>query len=281
MAKHFPKVTTLVVGGTGKTGALVAQSLEAMGHAARVTSRQGSPSFDWERSENWSDVIGDAEQLYISYAPDLALPSAAPQLAELTRIAVSRGTRRIVLLSGRGEPECEPAERVVRESGAAWTILRCAWFNQNFSDGALLPAVLSGCIRMPAGDVREPFIDTRDIAEVAVAALTQPGHDGVVYELTGPRLLGFADVAAEISEASQRAVHYEAVSEQAYAEDLSAFLPAELAAWLAALFGRVLDGRNAQTTSDVQRVLGRPPRDFSSFARQAAARGTWSARASE
>lgn len=279
MTTHFRKVTTLVVGGTGKTGARVADGLNAAGQRVRVTSRRGTPSFDWARPENWSEVIGGAEQLYISYAPDLALPTAAAQIGEFTRLAVRQGTRRIVLLSGRGEPECEPAERAVQSSGAAWTILRCSWFNQNFSDGALLPAVLSGVIRMPAGDVVEPFIDTRDIADVATATLSAPGHDGKIYELTGPQLLDFGDVASAISSASGLSVRYQAVSEAEYAEDLAAIFPSDLAGWLAALFNRVLDGRNAHTTQDVERVLGRAPRGFASFAREAAARGVWGARA--
>ncbi|MCA9627451.1 MAG: hypothetical protein KC766_07290 [Myxococcales bacterium] len=281
MVNHFHKVKTLVVGGTGKTGALVAQALRARGQSVAVTSRGGNPSFDWERPEGWSEVLGCSEQLYISYAPDLALPSAASQIAELTRLAVSQGTRRIVLLSGRGEPECEPAEEAARASGAECTILRCSWFNQNFSEGALLPAVLSGVIRMPAGDVVEPFTDTRDIADVAVACLTRAGHGGSTYELTGPRLLGFADVAREIGDASGRALRYQAVSEAAYAGDLAAFVPTELAVWLAGLFARVLDGRNSHVSGDVERVLGRAPRDFAAFAREVAAQGVWGERAAE
>ncbi|MCA9646618.1 MAG: NmrA family transcriptional regulator [Polyangiaceae bacterium] len=281
MTQHFRKVTTLVVGGTGKTGTEVVKGLRAIGQSVGVTSRQGDPAFDWNAPSNWPEVVGNAEQLYISYAPDLALPTAAPQIAELVRIAVAQGTRRIVLLSGRGEPECEPAERAVRESGAAWTILRCSWFNQNFSDGALLPAVLSGTVRMPAGEVREPFIDTRDIADCAIVALSQPGHDAATYELTGPRLLGFADAAREISSASGTPLRYQAVSVAEYASDLAEYFPKDLGEWLAALFNRVLDGRNAQTTPDVQRLLGRQARDFSAFAKETAARGVWRGEAAE
>ncbi|MEZ4370116.1 MAG: hypothetical protein R3B07_04795 [Polyangiaceae bacterium] len=281
MTKHFRKVTTLVVGGTGKTGAEVAKGLKALGQAVAVTSRHADPAFDWNDPSNWPEVVGSAEQLYISYAPDLALPAAAEQITELARIAVAQGTRRIVLLSGRGEPECEPAEQAVRKAGAAWTILRCSWFNQNFSEGALAPAVLSGVLRMPAGEVREPFIDTRDIAACAVVALSQPGHEGAIYELTGPRLLGFADAAREISQASGQPLGYQSVSVAEYARDLSAHFPPDLAEWLAALFGRVLDGRNAHTTPDVARLLGRQGRDFSDFVRAAAASGAWGARAAE
>src|SRR5690606_23415172 len=103
-----------------------------------------------------------------------------------TERAVAAGVTRLVLLSGRGEPLAEAAERVVRESGVAWTIVRCGWFMQNFSEGYLLEPVRDGVIALPAGDVAEPFVDAGDIADVAVAALTEDRHAGRLYELTGP-----------------------------------------------------------------------------------------------
>ena len=81
-------------------------------------------------------------------------------------------------LVGRGEPEAERAEQAVRESGADLTILRSTWFMQNFSEDYMLEHVLSGEIRLPAGDVPTPFLDVDDIADVAVAALTEDGHVG-------------------------------------------------------------------------------------------------------
>src|ERR671915_286082 len=107
-------------------------------------------------------------------------------------------TGRLVLLSGRGEPEAERAELALQEvvdasAGAEWTILRSTWFMQNFSEDYMLEHVLSGDIRLPAGDVPTPFVDADDIAEVAVAALIDEGHTGQLYELTGPRSLTFAE----------------------------------------------------------------------------------------
>ena len=109
-------------------------------------------------------------------------------------------SRRLVLLSGRGEPEAERAEQAVRDTGAELTILRSTWFMQNFSEDYMLEHVLSGEIRLPAGDVPEPFVDADDIADVAVAALTEDRHIGQLYELTGPRSLTFAEAVAEIAD---------------------------------------------------------------------------------
>ena len=123
---------------------------------------------------------------YISYAPDLAIPGATDSIRAFTGEAAERGVKRLVLLSGRGEEEAQNCERIVRNSGLDWTVVRASWFNQNFSEGEFLDMVLGGAITLPAGDVPEPFVDADDIADVAVAALVEDGHAGETYEVTGP-----------------------------------------------------------------------------------------------
>ncbi len=168
------------------------------------------------------------------------------------------------------------AEAVVRDSGADLTILRSTWFMQNFSEDYMLEHVLSGEIRLPGGDVPTPFLDTDDIADVAVAALTEEGHVGQLYELTGPRSLTFAEAAAEIAEATGREIQYVPVSlEEHAAEAAEHGVPSEVVELLTYLFSEVVDGRNANTTDGVRRALGREPRDFADYAREAAATGVW------
>ena len=193
------KQTTLVLGGTGKTGRRVAQRLVARGVPTRVGSRSGEPPFDWEDEATWAPALQDVESVYISYYPDVAIPGAVEAVRSFAELAVGEGVRRLVLLSGRGEEEAQRAERVVQEMGVEWTVVRCSWFNQNFSENYLLEPILSGKVVLPAGDVPEPFVDADDIADVAVAALTEEGHAGEIYELTGPKLLTFAEAIAEIS----------------------------------------------------------------------------------
>jgi uncharacterized protein YbjT (DUF2867 family) len=181
-----------------------------------------------------------------------------------------------VLLSGRGEEEAQACERIVQESGVAWTIVRSAWFNQNFSEGEFLGMVLDGRITLPAGDVPEPFVDVEDIAEVVVAALTEEGHDHEVYEVTGPRLLTFTEAARTISMASGREVCFISISKEAFAEAVAESGAPEGLAWLLSyLFETVLDGRNAYLGDGVRRALGREPTDFADYARRVAARGVW------
>lgn len=265
----------LVLGGTGKTGRRVARQLAARGLAVRVGSRTGAPPFDWAERGSWPAALRDVRAMYVAYHPDLAVPGAADDVAALVTAARDAGVERVVLLSGRGEPGVEPAEHAVRSSGLAWTILRAAWFDQNFSEGMLVDGVMAGTVAFPAGDVREPFVDADDIAAVAVAALTDPRHAGQLYELTGPRLLTFAEAVATIGEASGRPVRYAPVSSEEYAAMMAPYLPPEQVAFFVGLFREVLDGHNAHLGDGVERALGRAPRDFATYAREAAAAGAW------
>lgn len=268
---------TLVLGGTGKTGSRVAARLSAQGLPVRIGSRNGDHPFDWDDRSTWAAALADVGAIYISYYPDLAVPGAADAIAALTELALDRGVRRLLLLSGRGEEEAQHAERIVQGSGADWTILRASWFAQNFSESFLLDAVRGGEVALPAGDVGEPFIDVDDIADVAVAALTDDRHIGQLYELTGPRLLTFADAVAEVAAAAGRPVAFRQLSPEAHAAMMQdQGVPADMAGLVTYLFTTVLDGRNANLTDGVQRALGRAPRDFAAYARATAATGVWS-----
>lgn len=266
----------VVLGGTGKTGRRVAERLRRDGWPVRAVSRRTQPSFDWDEPGTWAPVLQGAQAVYLVYYPDLAFPGAAGTIRDFCRIAVESGVRRVVLLSGRGEELARLSEQHVQNSGLEWTVLRASWFAQNFSEHFLLGPVLSGEIALPAADVKEPFVDADDIAEVAVAALTTDDHGQRVYELTGPRLLTFADAAADIAAATGREVSYRPVTADEYAEAAKlAGVPDDQVAGLTDLFTRVLDGRNAHLSPDVERVLGRPARDFADYARRAAASGVW------
>src|SRR5215204_843357 len=267
---------TLVLGGTGKTGRRVVERLKARGLPVRVGSRSGEPLFEWEDRSTWGPALDGVGSVYLTYYPDLAVPGAVEATRSFAELAVQRGVSRLVLLSGRGEPEAERAEQAVRDTGADLTILRSTWFMQNFSEDYMLEHVLSGEIRLPTGEVPTPFVDADDIADVAVAALTEDGHAGQLYELTGPRSLTFAHAAAEIAEATGREVRYVPVSlEEHAAEAAEHGVPAEVVDLLTYLFAEVVDGRNADTTDGVRLALGREPKDFADYAREAAATGVW------
>ncbi len=270
------KPLTLVLGGTGKTGRRVAERLAARGLPYRLGSRSASPAFDWENPAGWPQVLMGVDAVYISYYPDLAVPGALEAIRAFSQAAKDAGVQRLVLLSGRGEPEAEACEDVVKAAGLPWTILRASFFCQNFSESFLIDAVRGGTVLLPLGDVQEPFVDADDIADIAVAALTEAGHAGQLYEITGPRLLSFAQATQEIAAALGRPISYTQIPMADYSAALKAGgVPADFVGLIGYLFTEVLDGRNSCLTEGVQRALGRPPRDFAEYARAVAASGAW------
>jgi uncharacterized protein YbjT (DUF2867 family) len=262
----------LVLGGSGKTGRRIVERLQARHITVRVGSRTAEPPFNWEDPSTWAPALLGATSAYISFFPDIAVPGAPEAIAAFTAQALNGGTRRLVLLSGRGEEEAQRAEQILQD----WTIVRCSWFMQNFSESFFLESVLAGEVALPVGDIPEPFVDAEDIADVAVAALTEDGHVGQLYELTGPRMLSFEQAIAEIGQAAGRELHFKSVSMEAFTQMLTEQgNPADIVDFLGYLFSEVLDGRNAYLTDGVERALGRKPRDFTEFARQTASTGVW------
>lgn len=266
----------LIIGGNGKTGRLVTAGLAARGLATRPVSRSTAPAFDWTDRSTWDAALAGARAAYVTYQPDLAVPSSADDMAELCRRAKAAGVEHVVLLSGRGEPGAQRAEAELERSGLAFTIVRASWFMQNFSEGFMTDGIRAGELALPAGPVAEPFIDIRDIAEVAVAALTDPRHRGQIYEVTGPYALTFDQAMADIADAIGRPVAFREIAFAEFAAGLEAAgLPALYVNFFRELFTDVLDGRNVATANGVAAALGRKPRSFADFAREAAASGVW------
>jgi uncharacterized protein YbjT (DUF2867 family) len=279
MQRHLEKTMTtspiLVIGATGKVGRRVVTNLTAGGRPVRPVGRASVPSFDWQDRSNWAEHFAGVETAYVSYYPDLAAPSGEKDIAALIAIARDAGLRRMVLLSGRGETGAERCESLLMASGLGYTILRAAWFNQNFSEGLLQPGIVAGQIAIPAGNRLEPFVDVEDIAEIGAAALVDDRHHNQLYELTGPRLLTFADAAAELTAATAHTVTYTPVSLEAFEAALGAEIGPEAAGLVTEVCRETFDGRNERLADGVQRALGRPARDFADFCRDAARHGAW------
>ena len=267
--------TFLVIGSTGKTGSRVAAKLEGLGHTVRHGSRRSSTPFDWADPETWSAALAGAQAVYITYFPDLAFPGAEENIEALTKLAADNGVHRLVLLSGRGEYHAQRCEEIVRRSGLEHTLVRAAWFAQNFSEGYLREPALAGVVALPAGQVREPIVDVDDIADVVVAALTEDGHNGQLYEVTGPRLLSYDEIAEALSVAIGRSVRYQPITLEAFHTEMQAIGGKLIADVLLGVCRETLDGRNEWVGDGVQRALGRNPRDFADFCQAAAIAGVW------
>lgn len=271
---HTP-APTLVIGATGKTGRRVTERLVRDGRPVRAASRSGETRFDWDDRSTWASAIDGVGAIYITYYPDLAFPGAAETVGDFADLAVSMGVRRQVLLSGRGEEGAQAAEERVKASGADYTLVRCGFFNQNFSETFGEP-VRHGVLALPGSAIHEPFLDAEDIADVVHAALGDPRHIGELYELTGPRLMTMDEVASELTSAIGRPVRYVPMTADDFGRALvDEGVPAEEANAFAGLVAEVLDGRNTYLTDGVERALGRAPRDFTDWARDAASDGAF------
>ncbi len=269
----------LVIGATGKTGSRVATKLEAKGLPVRRGARRSETPFDWEDPSTWAPVLSGVSKAYVTYFPDLAFPGAVEKLEAFTKVAAGSGLEHMVLLSGRGEHFASLGEEVVRNSGLGFTIVRAAWFAQNFSEGYLRDPILDGVLPMPGGDIAEPIIDIDDIADVVVAALTEKGHLGERYEVTGPRLMTFAEMAEVLSTTLGRSIQHVPITFEDFHANVAASGDTFVADVFTAIARETLDGRNAHTADGVERALGRKPRDFAEFAQTAQTAGAWSAAA--
>lgn len=275
---HHTEKTILVLGGNGKTGRHVVHRLQRLEIPVRIGSRSAAIPFDWEKPETWDAVVQKIQAVYITFQPDLAVPGSAETIHRFSEMAVHKGVQKLVLLSGRGEPEARACEEIIKNAGVDWSIVRASWFNQNFSESFMLEPILTGNVAMPAGNVGEPFIDAEDVADIATAALTSDKHSGKLYEVTGPRLLSFSDVVTEIAKATGRPIRYTEISAEEYRSQLQEYqVPQEYISLLTYLFSEVLDGRNACITDGVEQALGRKPIDFSDYVKRTVRTGVWNA----
>ena len=264
----------LVTGATGKTGKRVVRRLRAGGVRVRAAARHGEQVFDWTDDRTWDAALDGVRAVYVVQVDGTKL------VRPFVRRAEELGVRRVVLASGRGIDDpgyatdsggvldgLVDSEDAVRESGLEWTITRPGWFAQNFSEGFFSAAVRAGELRLPAGDGAASFVDAEDIAEVVTAALTGDGHDGQVYELSGPAAVTVAEAVATISAHAGHEVRYVPLSAEQYVTELVAQgLSPEDARAFADMVEPLRNGTDAYLSDGVQRALGRPPRTFAEFA---------------
>lgn len=265
----------LVTGATGNTGAYLVEKLLASGHAVKAASRSGRlvagaevVRFDLTESSTYPAAFEDVDRVF------LIIPAGRLNNVEFLepfiRFAADRQVK-IVFQTAYGV-ENDPtspyrrAELVLEGAGAPFTILRPNWFSDNFHT-FWLPAVRHGLIAVPAGDSKSSFVDTRDIADSAFAALTSSRFDGRGFTLTGPEALGYAEAAAILAKAIGRPVEYDPVSDAQFIAILTgAGMPEDYAAHLAELFAMARKGWTAAVTGDVQELTGKPARSLAVYA---------------
>jgi len=267
----------LVIGGTGKTGRKVVESLKLLNQNVRVGSRSSKPTFDWNNEGTWEDALEGVDKMYITYQPDLAVPGALQSIESLIALAKKNNLKKVVLLSGKGEREAELCEQVVIHSGLDYTIVRASWFSQNFSESFFLEPIQQRFVALPQADVQVPYVDTGDIADVVVEALLHEKHNGQIYQLTGPTTLSFKEAIAEIAEATNRDIGFMPISIDQYVAAMKEQgIPADFVWLIEYLFTEVLGNPMvSETGNDIEKVLKRKPKSFSEYVNETVKTGIW------
>ena len=266
--------TTLVLAGTGKTGSRVAAKLARLGLSVRTAARNGADvRFDWDDPATHRPALDGADHIYL--VPPVMRTDFAGQVSGFLDLAETAGVRHVTYLSAFGIDQAPPqvAHRAVEldlmgRGAVTHSILRPAWFMQNFSETFLKP--VDGVIAVPTGDGAEAFVDAEDIAAVAAATLASPAtHAGAQYAPTGPEALTVSAAAAVIADVTgQPARHYD-IDRKAWIDGtVAAGVPAEYGEVLRLLTETVASGHGARPNNDVQDVTGVPPVSFASFARR-------------
>ncbi len=266
----------LILGSTGKTGRRVAERFTENGLTFRAGTRNSEIPFDWCDASTWQRALHGISSVYVVFSPDLAVPGAPKIIRNFVQAAKTCSVEHLVLLSGRGEEEAETCEKIVMKSTLDWTIVRSSWFAQNFSESFFMDDILRGQVILPIGDIKEPFVDIEDIADIVFAALTDEKHKGHIYEVTGSALLSFRDVVSGIAAATNREIDFQQVSMDNYVRFmLEAKVPQDYVTLIKYLFTEVLDGRNESLTDGVKQALGREPASFQSYVKVTAKTGVW------
>lgn len=269
-------MTVLVLGATGTVGRRVASALSGSGSEVRAASRAGPVRFDWASPPTWPAAVEGASAVFLMAPDGVAVDPA------FVALCVSSGVERIVLLSSEGieamdDTRLLAAEETVRSSGVpAWTILRPDWFDQNFSEGFLQPAVLAGTVALPVGDMKQAFVDAADIAAVAAVALTTPGHGGQTHRVSGPEALSFGEATALVAAAAGRPVTFDGTADGYRAAMAALGRSADEVDGEVAAFTALTALGDATPSDDVLRVTGRAPARFADVVAAAAAAGAWS-----
>ncbi|ADG76262.1 NmrA family protein [Cellulomonas flavigena DSM 20109] len=267
--------TVLVTGARGKTGREVVSQLvgrggaEVRGGSSRPPQAPTTVRFDWHDPSTWPAAVDGVDAIYLA-RPDV---QDAPGLVE--RLVAAAPDAHVVLLSEQGAERVAPdgwvrqVEDAVTGNARRWTILRPSWFQQVLTDPRyFLEAIRQGrTISLPTDGAPIAWVDTRDIAAVAVQAIADPAsHHGLAHTITGPQAVTTSRIAAEISAAT-------GIEVTAHVPALSQALPDDpwLAGVLEEMFGRVHDGTFADVTDTVERVTGRTPRTIEAFVAEHAA----------
>ncbi|MFT4890861.1 MAG: hypothetical protein ACI9YT_001782 [Halobacteriales archaeon] len=277
--------TILVTAATGTVGQHVVRELGDRDATVRVATRDPDDAdgkldahdeavaFDFEKPETWGEALADVDGVFLVRPPVVG----ADALGRFVEAASRVGVERVAYLSTLGAEKNPliPHHRIEKRIAATdldYTFLRASFFTQNLLEVHRRGILERDAILVPAGDGTTSFVDARDLGAVAATALTEPGHANRAYDLTGPEALDYHEVAAVFSDVLDREIGYgnpsirEFVSWRRTLGDQWRFVAIMIVLYTTARLG--FAGR---VTNDVERVLGRSPRDVRAFVEDYAA----------
>ena len=274
--------TVLVTGATGNVGSRLVPALRATGASVRALVHNeskvqaikdlGVEVFvgDLDKPETLDPAVAGVGQVYLLTTNG---PTGAQQASNVIQAARRNGSPHIVRHSAYGPEKSRIIKHVLqveaelKASGLSYTILRPTFFMQNTMMAAQTVAS-DGVVYMPFKDGKIGMIDVRDVADVALKVLTEDGHEGREYTLTGPASISFHDVAAGLSKALGKEVNYVDVPLEAGRE---AMVGMGMPEWVADGLIELIEGFSNNwadlVSPDVEKIMGRPGRSYEQFAR--------------
>ncbi|MFG1237106.1 SDR family oxidoreductase [Xanthobacter autotrophicus DSM 597] len=271
----------LVFAANGNVGQPLVAALLAKGEQVKAASRTGTAvggalgvAVDMDNPSTFATAFEGADRVFL-LAPTGSL-DITDRLLPVIEAAAARKAK-VVLMTALGVDADEAipyrqVELALERSGTPFVIVRPNWFADNFHT-FWKPGIDHGVIAVPAGDGKTSFIDTRDIAESAAAALTTDRFDGRAFNLTGPEALSYGEAAAVLSRVTGKAIAYTPVDDDGFVGILTgAGVPEAYARFLATLFHPVREGWTARVTGDVETLTGHAPRSLATYAQDNAAR---------
>jgi uncharacterized protein YbjT (DUF2867 family) len=277
--------TIFVSGATGTTGGATVQALLASG--ASVIAGVHSPEkagklemlgatvrpFDLADMPGMTAALRGADGFYLVTPVSERTEDMTKAMVQAAKAA---GVGHIVKLSGLGVDAASAAmarwhfaaEQAIRASGMGWTMLRANAFIQNFF-GAAQTVKTQGVYYNTYGSAPVSFIDARDIGETAATVLTSNGHEGKVYDLTGPRGVAGDEIVRLFEEAAGKPVKSLDVGGDQLAQAFVGFgMTQVMAGATAELMGDMATGSAARVSPDVETLLGRTPRDVVAWVKE-------------
>jgi uncharacterized protein YbjT (DUF2867 family) len=267
--------STLVLGGTGRTGSLVARKLAERGLSALTAARHDADvPFDWDNPATHGPALAGADRVYL-VTPVLRV-TYARLVSDFLDLAESCGIRHVTYLSAYGSDQAPPEVDIraveldlMSRQALTSSVLRPAWVMQNFTDEHL--PVAQDMITVPTAGGAEAFVDAADVAAVAVETLADPdAHAGAVYAPTGPEALTVAEVADIIAGVAERPVVHNDIERHAWIDGAIAAgaVPPAYRVMLNWLTATIASGHGSRPNDDVRKVTGSPPASFADFARR-------------